>query len=103
MKKILSNPVRYPVVVTALFFYTISIAAQSSPPVAPISEVREDYFGVSVSDPYRWMEDLTSPATESWMKAQADFASQYLRRLPDRDAIRDRFNELSNAAVAVKE
>jgi prolyl oligopeptidase len=89
-------------VAQALATFPHSINAQALQPVAPVIEVKEDYFGVTVTDPYRWMEDMASPATESWMKAQADFASQYLRRLPERDAIRDRFNELSNAAVAVK-
>jgi prolyl oligopeptidase len=103
MKNILSIPVRYPAVVTALFFYAISIAAQGSPPVAPINEVREDYFGVSVRDPYRWMEDLASPATESWLKSQAEFAAEYLRRLPERNDMRDRLNELSKAAAEVKD
>ncbi len=29
-----------------------------------------DYFGTKVKDPYRWLEDDRSEATENWVKAE---------------------------------
>src|SRR5262245_4285008 len=33
-------------------------------------EVVEDFFGTKVVDPYRWLEDETSPEVKAWVDAQ---------------------------------
>ncbi len=50
--------------------------------------------GVTVLDPYRWLEDEKSPEVKAWMKAQDDFARQTLSALPERAAIAARLREL---------
>src|SRR6185312_15714844 len=47
-----------------------ALAAAPQPPVAPQKPVIDRYFGTEVVDPYRWMEDLTSPDVIAWAKAQ---------------------------------
>src|SRR5882757_8610162 len=76
-------------------------AAPLSQPVAPVHPVTDTYFGTSVVDPYRWMENLKSPEVQSWMKAQADYTKDYIAKLPDRDALVKRVEELDNAAVRI--
>jgi prolyl oligopeptidase len=78
-----------------------SAAATLSQPVAPVRPVTDTYFGTSVVDPYRWMEDLKSPEVQTWMKAQADYTKDYLARLPDRDALLKRIEDLDNAAIRI--
>ena len=45
--------------------------AQTSPPVAPVRDVTDTYFGVSVPDPYRYMEDLKSPEVSALLNTAA--------------------------------
>ena len=52
--------------------------AQNLPPQAPVREVKDTYFGQTITDPYRWMEDLQAVETQEWMKAQSDYARTYL-------------------------
>lgn len=90
-------------VFTCLVFlaFTASTNAQTVPPKARVDNVTDEYFGVKVTDPYRWMEDLKSEESQKWVKAQADYAQNYLERLPMRDEILKRINEVSSASVAV--
>jgi prolyl oligopeptidase len=50
----------------------------------------EDYFGTTVADPYRWLEDLDSPATGTWVAAEAKLTEEYLASNPARRRIRAR-------------
>ena len=50
--------------------------------------VEDDYFGIKVSDPYRWLEDDQSPETESWVKAQNEVTFGYLHSIPYRNQIK---------------
>lgn len=58
----------------------------------------DDYFGTRVADPYRWMEDLESPATRAWISTQNQFTDSYLAQFPLRDTLRNRLTELFNYA-----
>ncbi|MCK6588896.1 MAG: S9 family peptidase, partial [Polyangiaceae bacterium] len=51
-------------------------------------------FGVTVRDPYRWLEDGKSKETQAWMTAQDDLARRHLSSLPGREALRERLKEL---------
>ncbi|MBN2724346.1 MAG: S9 family peptidase [Deltaproteobacteria bacterium] len=50
--------------------------------------------GVTVKDPYRWLEDLKNPETRHWMDEQNNFAKKYLSRLPEIKKIEARLNKL---------
>lgn len=49
-----------------------------------------------VEDPYRWLEDMTSPETQSWISAQQKTARDYFSRIPYKEAIHDRLVQLNN-------
>ena len=56
--------------------------------------VVDNYHGVEVADPYRWLEDDMSERTAAWVKAQNEVTFGYLNSLPSREAIRSRLTEL---------
>ena len=58
--------------------------------------VVDDYFGVKVEDPYRWLEDDNSPETAEWVKAQNEVTEDYLSQIPFRNKIRERLAEIWN-------
>lgn len=63
-------------------------------PATRKEDVKDTLFGVTVSDPYRWLEDGKSAEVQAWMKAQDDLARAELGKLPERDAIAARLKEL---------
>ncbi|MFP5305135.1 MAG: prolyl oligopeptidase family serine peptidase [Gammaproteobacteria bacterium] len=65
-------------------------------PPAPRDDVVDDYFGAQVPDPYRWLEDVDSEATASWVQAQNALSLPLLAQLPEREAIRKRLEALWN-------
>jgi prolyl oligopeptidase len=56
----------------------------------------DDYHGVRVEDPYRWLEDDHSEETLAWVKAQNEVTFRYLEGLPQREPLRARLTELWN-------
>ena len=56
----------------------------------------DDYHGTKVADPYRWLEDETSPETAAWVEAQNAVTFPYLERIPNREALRARVMELND-------
>lgn len=66
----------------------------TSPPPSTASEpVTEILHGLPVSDPYRWLEDQSSPRTRDWIEQQTRYARSYLDVLPGRERIRRRIRE----------
>ena len=62
-------------------------ATRASPvtyPVAPAGAVADDYHGTVVADPWRQLEDLSSPETLHWVAAQNDLTEGHISRLPGR-------------------
>jgi prolyl oligopeptidase len=70
-------------------------------PVAPVRDVRDVYFGETVTDPYRWME-TGGPELAAWMKGQAAHTRAQLDALPLRKALLARIRELDNAGARVR-
>jgi prolyl oligopeptidase len=66
----------------------------TAPPYSPIEPVTEVLHGVTVTDPYRWLEDQDSPCTREWLRAQHEYARSYLDTITGRDRIRKRIREL---------
>ena len=54
------------------------------------------YFGKTIADPYRWLEDPTLPETVEWINAQNKVTFGYLSRIPFRDSLKVRLTEVWN-------
>ncbi len=63
-------------------------------PSSPRGAVAEVLHGVTVADPYRWLENADSPETRAWVDAQNRLTRGYLDGLPRRGEIRARLREL---------
>lgn len=56
----------------------------------------DDYHGTKVEDPYRWLEDDNSPETKDWVERQNKVTFDYLAKIPIRDKVKKRLEELWN-------
>ena len=56
----------------------------------------DTYFGTTVPDPYRWLEDDRSEETAAWVKAENEVTFNYLEQIPFRESIKKRMEQLWN-------
>ena len=66
-------------------------APVAAPPPTPKRPVTDVYFGKTVVDNYRWLEDMNSDETKAWFKAQADYTNAVLDKIPGRDKLIETF------------
>ena len=78
--------------------FTLTASAAGLPPAAPSQPVTEVLHGVSVADPYRNLENVKSPATQAWLKAQGEYSAEQLARIAGRDEIAQRIEALAKAS-----
>ena len=77
-----------------LTFLTLVMQQPFTYPETRKDPIVEDHFGVSIADPYRWLEDDNSAETKAWVEAQNKVTFAYLESLPMRDRITKRLTEL---------
>jgi len=63
-------------------------------PPTPRRLVYDNYHGVTVADPYRWLEDPDSPETKAWVDTQNELSSKVLATCEMRNRINDRLKEM---------
>lgn len=56
----------------------------------------DSYFGTTVEDPYRWLEDDRAADTKDWVQRQVNFSSDYLSKITFREEIRKQMKDLWN-------
>lgn len=71
-----------------------SVAATLDYPETRKSDVVDTLHGVEIADPYRWLEDDNSPETKAWVEAQNEVTFSYLSKIPEREKIRKRLEQL---------
>ena len=78
-----------------LFPFAFSLVPFVKPiyPIARKSNLAEDYHGLRVADPYRWLEDPVNMETVAWVEAQNALTRSSLQG-PVRNALVKRLTEL---------
>ncbi|MCX8020501.1 MAG: prolyl oligopeptidase family serine peptidase [Chitinophagaceae bacterium] len=71
-------------------------AAQLQYPFTKKVDVVDEYHGVKVPDPYRWLEDDWSEETRQWVTEQNKLTFSYLEEIPFRKPWYQRLEELNN-------
>ena len=64
------------------------------PPPTKAEPVTETIHGVTITDPYRWLEDAKSPATRAWIDSQMKYTEDYLSQVKIRPEVVKRLTEL---------
>ena len=67
----------------------------SYPETKAVKQV-DDYHGVKVEDPYRWLEDDHSAETKAWVESENKTTNQYLSQINYREKVKQRLTELWN-------
>ncbi len=68
-------------------------AEVQKPPLAEVKPVTETYFGKTITDPYRYMEDTKDSAALKWIKAQSVYARNTLNGITGRQGLIDKMVE----------
>ncbi len=96
-------------VVVMLCFATFMVQAQTATvmtssyksgaityPDTPKGNTVDEYHGVKVPDPYRWLEDPDSTDSQQWITAQNKLTNAFLNSITERRAIQQRLTEVWN-------
>jgi len=77
-------------------------SAAAGPPAARVEIVEDTYFGVSVPDPYRWMEAMEDAEFQDYLRAQNAYARGVLDRLAARRELLTRVRELQAGTSQIR-
>jgi prolyl oligopeptidase len=79
-----------------------SVPAIPPAPVARVAVVTDNYFGETLRDPYRWMENDKDPQWLPYLKGQNAHARAVLERIPGREKLLARIQQLSGDAALTR-
>jgi prolyl oligopeptidase len=65
-----------------------------SAPETKKQPVKDSYYGTTIQDDYRWLEDLKSPGVKAWAEKQNQRSEKFLAALPGRTAIAEEMKKL---------
>jgi prolyl oligopeptidase len=82
------------VILIYVFFSTTVFAQKTNYPKTKQVTQIDEYHGIEVADPYRWLEDNDSAETKEWIKIQNKFTNDYLNTISERNKIKKRLTEL---------
>jgi len=86
---------RLPFALVCLACASAAAALPAPPPAPPVVPVTEDYFGTSITDNYRYMEETDNPVFREWVRAEGRYARSVLDSIPARAALGERVAALS--------
>ena len=65
-------------------------------PQTEIIPVNDTFFGATVIDPYRWLEDDLDPKTKNWIGKQNENTYNYLSQIPYRETLKKNLEKIWN-------
>ena len=77
---------------------TTESSLNTLPPPTRMEDVIDTHWGVSVRDPYRWLEAQETEEVRTWFEDQGSYAAQTLGQLPMREQLLARLTELDQGA-----
>lgn len=75
---------------------TADAAGRLQYPEAPSGAVTDTYFGTTVTDTYRPLENDTAAATLQWVEAERKLTEDYMSKIPFREKLRNRIASFQN-------
>src|ERR1035437_6756995 len=72
-------------------------AAEPVLPIAPVRDVTQVLHGVTVHDPYRYMENVKDPQVQSWLREQSEVTRKTLDKIDLRADLLKRIEALAAA------
>jgi len=84
----------------SLFFISCSNTSANrntisfNPPATQRTPVTDDYFGMKVTDNYRWLENMKDSTVVNWFKSQSNYTNSYLDKIPGRDSLAETFTRM---------
>jgi prolyl oligopeptidase len=85
-----------PALMLAVLLASCATTSHMQYPVTRKDNQTDIYHGTKVADPYRWLEDDNSAETKAWVEAQNKVTFGYLKKIPERAAIKSRLTQLWN-------
>jgi prolyl oligopeptidase len=69
-------------------------AGDPRPPETRTTEAADTLHGVTIADPYRWLEDQAAPETRAWIESENAYTRSVIGALPGKEPIESRLAEL---------
>ena len=92
------KPLRWIPSLAAVWIATVATQLTfAAPPIAPKHAAEDRYWGVPVTDDYRWLENWSDPEVKSWVDSQNAWTRGALDHLPARPEILKRVESLSRS------
>ena len=63
-------------------------------PKAAKGDTVDEYHGVKIADPYRWLENADSPESRAWIEAENKLTFGFLEQVPQREQIKNRLTQI---------
>jgi prolyl oligopeptidase len=74
-------------------------ADHPQPPTTAVRPVTNTYHGIAIEDNYQWLENAADSEVQQWTQAQSSYARDVLEKIPVRQAIADRLQQLYKEAT----
>jgi prolyl oligopeptidase len=83
--------------------FSLSSWAQNNYPTTKQVDSSDTYWGMRVTDPYRWLENLKDSSVVDWFKTQFNYTNNQLSKIPGQDVLIQEIKSLEKITAATME